>query len=133
MRQLYFKYKKMIRYLIFGILTTLINIITYGVATRWFLISASWSTIIAWVISVLFAYVTNGRFVFESKANIWSEKIREMLQFFSCRVATGVLDLAIMYIFVDLLNMQDILIKCGSNIIVIIANYAASKRIVFKK
>lgn len=132
MGRFYLKYKRVIRYLIFGILTTLVNIVSYGIAARCFLLSTLWSTLIAWVISVSFAYVTNCKFVFESKVNKWVQKFTEIAQFFSCRIVTGILDLIIMFIFVDLLNINDLLIKCVANIIVIIANYIASKRIIFK-
>lgn len=133
MRQFYVKYKKIIHYLIFGILTTLLNILSYGIAAYWLKCSTWWSTIAAWISSVLFAYVTNRRFVFGSRADTWAEKWKEMVQFFSCRLVTGGLDMGIMILFVDVLGVQDMLVKCAANGIVIVVNYIASKRIVFRK
>ena len=119
---------QLILYGICGALTTIINILVYWIATR----ILSWpvvaSTVIAWVIAFLFAYWANRTFVFHSKGPI----MKEFIEFFVCRIATGVLDVIIMYLFVDVLGFYDVLIKTASNILVIILNYIASKLFIFK-
>lgn len=70
--------------------------------------------------------------VFESKANDTTSIIREIISFFSCRLLTGGLDLLIMYVFVDIVGANDLIMKIISNIIVIILNYVASKLLIFK-
>ena len=87
----------------------------------------------AWIVAVSFAFVTNKLFVFDSKSFDKKVLLHEISSFFGCRVATGVLDIAIMYIAIDILNLNALFWKFVSNILVIIANYIASKLIIFKK
>lgn len=123
------KYKELLLYGIFGVLTTIVNIVVYSLCTHMFSINYLISTVIAWLISVLFAYITNRMYVFESKS---SNILKEMLSFFSFRVLSGAIDIIIMYVFVDLFRWNDIFVKILSNIIVIILNYIFSKLFVFK-
>lgn len=123
--------KKIFLYLFFGVLTTLLNIFLYWFCARIFEVPVVPSTIIAWVIAVLFAYHTNGKYVFESHPETFSAKLDEALNFFMCRLATGFIDVVIMYVFADLIGFDDVYVKTVSNIIVIILNYAASKILVF--
>ena len=132
-KELLKKYKFIILYGIFGVLTTIVNIATYGILYRCFDVSNIVSNIIAWVMSVLFAFVTNKLWVFESKSFNFSLFIKELGSFIVCRLATGVLDLGIMFLGVDLLKGPAMILKVVSNIIVIILNYVMSKFFVFKK
>lgn len=116
-------------YLVFGVLTTVVNIISFAILSRMFGIGTVVSNVIAWFLSVLFAYVTNRRWVFLSTGG---NVFREMLVFFSGRLCTGVLDTLVMFITVDLLGWNDLMMKILSNIIVIILNYIISKFFVFK-
>lgn len=125
------QYWEIISYLFFGVCTTLVNIAAYFVCSE-LGCSTSASTIIAWVLSVLFAYLTNRYFVFEDRAQSPAGILRELISFFSCRLATGVLDLAIMVVFVDFLGINGMVIKIISNIIVIVLNYVASKLLIFR-
>ena len=126
------KYKEQILYLLFGALTTLVNLAVYFICRRGGL-SVAASTIIAWFAGVLFAYVTNKLFVFESKAAKLSQLILEIAEFFGCRLFTGLLDLGIMYLSVDILCWYEPAMKIISNVIVVILNYVFSKLIIFKK
>lgn len=130
-KELLAEYREVISYLFFGVCTTLVNIVTYFICSTAGVSTAA-STILAWVLSVLFAYLTNRYFVFENRAVSPGGILREAVSFFSCRLATGILDLLIMVIFVDLLGKNGMLIKILSNILVIILNYAASKILIFK-
>ena len=78
---LYLKYKEAILYLIFGGLTTLLNIVTYAVCSHLFHIDTLISNAIAWVAGVAFAYVTNKIFVFESKTDTIKALIKECISF----------------------------------------------------
>lgn len=97
------------------------------------MLSTILSTVLAWIIAVLFAYVTNRKWVFKSEEKTVKGIFREVIYFFSCRFLTGVLDVVIMYIFVDVLLMNDVFIKIMSNILVIIINYVASKLFIFRQ
>lgn len=127
------EHRDFILYGLFGVLSTVVNIISY-----WFLSHVlGWKTIIstlfAWFITVLFVYLTNRKWVFHSTASTASEYIKEIISFFSCRIATGVLDWVCMFVFVTLLTFNDMLIKVLANILVIILNYVASKLIIFRQ
>lgn len=124
--------KQTVLYLFFGVCTTAVNFITYFLCTR-IHIGVTVSTVIAWIVSVLFAYVTNRIYVFESKAMDKKSIIKEMASFASCRLATGVLDVIIMYVFVEIMGYNDLIIKVASNIFVTVLNYTASKLWIFKK
>lgn len=127
------KYKDIIPYGIFGVLTTVINIVVYWFFSHIMELSVMSSTILAWFFAVLFAYVTNRKWVFGSQADNTISVIKEMISFFACRLATGFVDWGCMFLFVNILNLDDIVIKTIANIIVIILNYVASKFIIFKK
>lgn len=123
------KFREIFLYLLFGGLTTAVNIVSF-----YFLdlidLPTAFSTVLAWLISVIFAFITNKLFVFESRQKAF---FKEMLSFFGCRVFTGVLDLLIMLVFVDVLEFDSLLIKVLSNVLVIILNYVFSKFFIFKK
>lgn len=132
-KKLYNKYKFVFWYLVFGGFTTLINIAVYWLSYDILGISNSVSNIIAWVLSVIFAFVTNKLIVFESKDLTAKTVLAEAVKFCGCRIATGLLDLLIMYVAVDVLHLNALLMKVISNIIVIILNYVASKVFIFIK
>ncbi len=126
------KYKEVILYLIFGVLTTLVNFLTYILLARCFDINQTVSNAVAWIVSVLFAYVTNKIWVFESKSTKAKTVIIEMLSFIGCRVVSGILDIAMFYIMVEKLFMNDIIVKIIISIFVIVLNYVFSKLLIFK-
>lgn len=132
MKTLMIKYCDVILYGIFGVLTTLVNIIVYWLMAHVLGFGTMVSTLIAWVAAVLFAYITNRKWVFHSEAESTKEIIREIISFFTCRLTTGFVDWGCMLIFVDILHCNDVVIKAGANVIVIILNYIASKLIIFK-
>ena len=126
------KYKEIILYLIFGGLTTLVNLFVYYLCYEQIQICNVISTTIAWVVSVAFAFITNKIWVFGSKALALRIVLREGVMFFTCRFLTGLLDVGIMFLAVDVLAMHALLWKVIANIIVIIINWAASKIFIFK-
>lgn len=133
--KLFKKYQEIIMYLIFGVLTTLISIITYFIFTHTFLdatnsLELQIANVLSWIISVTFAYVTNRIFVFASKnKNI----LKEVASFFSSRIVTLLIDMFLMFILVTCLHYNDTISKILVQVIVIIGNYILSKLIVFKK
>ena len=126
------KYQDIIPYAVFGVLTTVVNIAVYWFAAHPLALSVMLSTVLAWIAAVLFAYITNRKWVFHSQAETSDEILREILSFFACRLATGVVDWGCMFIFVDLLHLNDVIIKAGANVLVIVLNYIASKLVIFK-
>lgn len=120
--------KEVLLYLLFGGLTTLVNIVSFWILDCLNLPTAV-STALAWVLSVMFAFITNKKYVFGSENN----PLKEMSAFFGCRAFSGLFDLAIMIIFVDLLKYPSMIIKILSNLVVIIMNYFFSKFLIFRK
>lgn len=127
--------KEIINYLIIGVLTTLVSLITYYLLTFTILdpnndIQLQIANIISWIISVSFAYITNRKFVFESKSK---DIKKELSKFVSSRITTLIIDMLLMFILVSLLNFNDKVIKLIVQVIVIILNYVFSKLFVFKE
>jgi len=132
-KELLERYKDIILYGFFGVCTTLVNMAVYWLCARPLGLAVLPSTIVAWFMAVLFAYLTNRKWVFHSMASTRQELWKEFVSFYSCRIATGVVDWALMFVFVDLLHMNDMLIKIVANIVVIVLNYIASKLVIFRK
>ena len=127
------QYRQPILYLFFGGCTTLVNIVTYYLCYQAFGLANVPANIVAWIVAVLFAFITNKIWVFESKSLSLSILAKECAAFFAARALTGLLDVGIMYAAVDLLHRNALLWKVISNFIVIILNYIASKWFIFKK
>lgn len=132
-RALLEKYWDVISYLFFGVLTTIVNYVIYLPVYNLLGLSAAVSNAIAWVVAVAFAYLTNKPFVF--KSHDWSAKtvVPELAKFVSCRLASGVMETAILFVTVDLLGWNGNLWKLVTSVLVVILNYLASKLLVFKK
>lgn len=134
-KNLYQKYQEIINYLIVGVLTTLISLITYYALVQTILnpentLELQIANVISWIISVLFAYITNRKYVFQSKSN---NIAKEFTSFTGSRVLTLLGDMLIMFVGVSIFHGNDKLIKLISQIIVIVANYLLSKIFVFQK
>lgn len=130
-KEIFLKYKSVILYILFGGLTTLVNVVVYF-ACSCLKFSTAVSTLTAWLLSVLFAYITNRKYVFGSKSAGTKAVFKEISNFFLSRLATGLLDLAVMLLFVDILEFNGMFIKVISNMVVIVLNYILSKFLVFK-
>ena len=126
------KYRSQLIYLVFGVLTTVVNYLIYFPCDR--LLHTAWlSNSIAWVFAVLFAYVTNTPFVFES--HDWSMKTvaPEFIKFVGTRVASLGVENLILLVTVDLLGWNRIGWKLFASVLVVILNYVGSKLLVFRK
>ncbi|MCC0784421.1 GtrA family protein [Clostridioides sp. ES-S-0108-01] len=126
------RYKEIILYLFFGVLTTLVNMITYLFFTRIVDLDFLIANFLAWLFSILFAYLTNKFFVFNSKKTDFIFFIKEFTSFVSCRLISGITEMLIMYIMINFLLINDFIVKILTNIIVVILNFLFSKAIIFK-
>ncbi len=133
LKQIYKKYKSYILYVAFGGGTTLVNMASYYLCYNVCGVPNVPSTIIALVLAVAFAFITNKVWVFDSRSFDWKTLAHEVPTFFGARVATGALDVLIMYLAVDVFSQNSTVWKLLSNVIVIILNYIASRLVVFKK
>jgi len=124
-------FKEMRRYIIFGILTTITNIVIYVVLTKVAFVDYKLATTIAWLVSILFAFITNKLYVFDSKTLAVLVILKEFSVFFIFRLVSYGLDIGMMIILVDVVGTDDLFSKLVTNFFVILFNYAASKRIIF--
>ena len=139
MKAFYQRYREQILYLFFGVLTTAINTISFLIL-RQIGLKPAIANIIALAISILFAYITNRKWVFESHTK-GKKLIQESISFFSARILTAIIDelLVIALIesrpfkFLPATPIMDTILKTLINIIIIILNYLFSKRVIFKK
>lgn len=125
---LYDKYKEIVNYLIAGFLTTLVSIISYNLFR--FVVDYILSTILSWIVAVIFAYFINRVFVFRSKDK---RIIREAAKFIGCRLLTLGFEIVFMYVMIDLLKVNDRIAKIIVQFLVVILNYILSKLIAFRK
>ena len=109
------------------------NFIAYVLLTRIFSINYLTSNMLAWFSALVFSYYANRKFVFCCKVTDYVFILRQFGVFLLCRLATGTLELFILWFFVDILMFYDLFVKIISNIIVIILNYITSKVIIFSK
>lgn len=132
-RGLITKYWDILTYLVFGVLTTIVNYLVYIPLYNGVGLSATVSNAIAWVVAVAFAYLTNKPFVFRS--HDWSMKtvIPELGKFVGCRVGSGAIETAILFVTVDLLGWNGNIWKLVTSVLVVVLNYIGSKLIVFRK
>ena len=133
-KQLYFRYKELINYVIVGGLTTVVSLASYYFFTAVFLnpqdpFQLMAANTLSWICAVSFAYITNRKFVFESKS---TDKLREMLEFFNARVSTLLIEMACMTLLVNILHWYDRISKFAVQFIVMALNYIISKLFVFR-
>ena len=131
MMKLYEKYKEPILYVFFGALTTAVNYGSYVLLAYCAGMHVAASNGIAWIVSVLFAFVTNKMLVFESRSLKIRRVLREFISFVACRLLSGGLDMAIMLVFIEIARCNDLLVKLASNVIVVLLNYILSKMLIF--
>ncbi len=123
------KMKEIINYIIIGFLTTIVSVVSYFVL-RLLIANYIVCTILSWIISVMFAYVTNRIFVFHSNnTNI----IIEFITFVSARIITLLMELLFMFVFVNLLSINDRISKIIVQFVILVFNYIFSKLFVFKR
>ena len=128
----YNKYKEGLLYLFFGGCTTLINIISF-IIFRQFKLSVDVSNVIAWLIAVIFAFITNKLFVFDSRNTDRKTVMKETISFLIARVISLGIDTGLLHLMIDFMKIHEVIAKVISNIVVIIVNYIFSKLFIFKK
>jgi len=121
---------QLISYVFWGVLTTAVNVVSYWIC-RQVSISVVTSTVIAWFISVLFAYITNRHYVFHSKLSSLHQIFSECVSFFASRLFSGLLDVFFMYLTIELWLFPELFSKIGVEIVISLLNYLLSIFLVF--
>jgi len=125
--------KEVILYIIFGVLTTIVNLVVFYLLTTFTSLDENLSNIIAIITCVLFSYFTNRKFVFNSTANTFKEKFQEFYKFMLGRAFTMVIEAVGFYLLFSIIGIQEMISKVLISIIVIILNFFISKFFAFKK
>lgn len=125
--------REVISYLVFGVLTTVVNFIFYWLFTDVLGVYYITSNVIAWVFAVIFAYITNKLFVFESKSWELSLIVKEVLSFGAARVLSLLFETGFLALTVEIIGVPELIAKVIAAVFVVIINYVASKLFVFKK
>lgn len=131
-KELFAKYREIIMYLIFGALTTLVSFGVYY-ALLWCGVHYIVSQVVSWVAAVAFAFVVNKLFVFENKDNSPSALFRQIWQFVSVRIASGLIETALLWLLVDVITVSEGIAKIPVAVLTVIINYVASKLLIFRK
>ena len=131
-KELFLKYKEIIMYLIFGGLTTVVSFVSYY-AFLFFGMHYIAAQVLSWGLAVAFAFVVNKLFVFEDKANSAAELFRQIWQFVSVRIASGVIETALLWLLVDVLLVSEGIAKIPVAVLTVVINYIASKLLIFRK
>lgn len=120
-------------YIVFGVLTTIVNIGSFAILTSCFKMEENTANVIAIILAVLFAYFTNKGLVFNSTASTFKEKSFEFFKFMLGRAFTMVIEFAGFFLMFNILGIHKLISKTVVTIIVIILNFFISKFFAFKK
>lgn len=126
------KYEALILYLFFGALTTAVNYAVYLPLFNLLHWQAAPSNAASWFVAVIFAFVTNKKYVFHSGDWSWKCLLPEIGSFFACRLGSGVLETVFLLVTVDILSWNGNWMKVITSILVIVLNYFGSKFLVFR-
>ncbi|WP_177186207.1 GtrA family protein [Pisciglobus halotolerans] len=132
MKQLLKKYEEAISYLVFGGLTTVVNIVAFFLLDTVLNMQYLVANLIAIIVSILFAFFTNKRYVFKSKSETLRDWLKEFLLFVGFRAVSGVFDMLSMWVLVDFLQIDTNISKILTQFIVVVLNYFFSKFFIFK-
>lgn len=132
-KDLYLKYKEVINYLFFGGCTTLVSILTFYIFNKILGLNEHIANVISWILAVLFAFITNKKYVFESKVKDTKGLLKEIISFFGARLLTLGIEEVILFVGSNLLHIDPLIVKVIGQVVVIVSNYFLSKLFVFKK
>lgn len=130
---IYNRYRQQLLYILFGLLTTAVSILVYALLVELFALDELIANVISWLVAVMFAFVTNRIWVFRADKDKSKSFVRQMLAFYSGRVATLLIEEIILWIFIKQLAFNGFAVKCAAQIAVIVLNYVISKLFVFKQ
>lgn len=127
------KHRELVSYVFWGVMTTIVNYVVYFLLTEGLQVYYLTGNVIAWAISVLFAYFVNKLYVFQSRDWAWRVALRELWQMVASRLFSLGLEMGILWLFVDVLLFPHGAVKLISNVVVVVVNYVLSKFIIFRK
>ncbi|MDO4623672.1 MAG: GtrA family protein [Eubacteriales bacterium] len=127
------KYKEVILYLVFGVLSMIISIGTFSAFVYVMHMDALIANILSWIITIIVVYFTNKKWVFESETNGKKEGLKEFISFVVGRLATLGLEELVLLVGIKWMGLSSFWVKIVAQVLVVVSNYVISKFIVFKK
>lgn len=124
---------RIVKYVLFGGLTTLVNLVSYYLFRRILGLTITPANILSVSIAIVFAYIVNSKYVFESVASGLREKVTEFFKFIGARLSTMVIEVGGVWLLAEVIGIDDMIGKIITQVIVLVLNYVFSKVIVFKK
>ena len=131
--KIYRKHKEAIDYLFWGGIAFFLSMILFYLFANVMSIYEQIANILTWIICVIFTYLTNRTFVFASKVKGLKNIFNEFKNFLTARLLTLVMENAILFVMIDLLNFNNMVSKLVGQFVVIVSNYFLSKLWIFKK
>ena len=133
LKKLMKKYEELIMYIIVGVCTMIVSLVSYFIMANTLQMYYQAANIISWVLAVAFAYVTNKKYVFKSPYTSVQATTKELVSFVSSRVASLLVEILIMFFFVQVCQIDDNIVKLMNQVLVTVLNYIFSKFWVFRK
>ena len=130
---MYRKYEEGISYLFWGGVAFVLSMVLFYIFANIMMLDEQIANIFTWIICVIFAYLTNRTFVFKSKTTGAKAVTKEFVDFTAARLATLVLEIAVLFVCIDLFLWHNMLAKLLGQFLVIVSNYVLSKLWIFKK
>ena len=129
----YIDWGEILRYFIIGVCTTAINIVAFWLFGKLFGIRELTANILAWIVSTIFAFITNSLFVFRVRPENAGELLRFFTRFIGERLFTLGVEELILFVFVTVMKWERMPVKVVAQIIVIALNFLISKLLVFRR
>ncbi len=129
----YYKHKAVLLYLFFGFVTTVISWVSFWVCDELLNMHELVANLISWFLAVLVAFITNRIWVFDSPTNSFWGLAKQVVLFYMSRVATFLLESAMILVFVTMLKFPSMPVKIIASVFVVVLNYFFSKIVVFRK
>lgn len=126
------KNTEVIRYIIVGGCTTFVNVLVFTIMCKLFSVDVTMSNFVSVIVSIIFAYVTNKIFVFQTKCHHFKDLLHEASKFIGARLLTMLIEVGGVFLLVNIIGQEEIIGKLETQIIVLVSNYLISKYLVFK-
>ncbi len=130
---IYKKYKEAIDYLFWGGVAFVLSMVLFYIFANVMNLYEQIANILSWIICVIFTYLTNRTFVFQSKVSGAKNILMEFKDFVTARLLTLVMENVILFVMIDLLSVHNMIAKLVGQFVVIVSNYFLSKLWIFKK
>ena len=129
---MYRKYEEGINYLFWGGVAFVLSMVLFYIFANMMMIEEQIANVITWIICVIFTYLTNRTFVFQSKVRGLKNIFKEFKDFVTARLLTLVMENVILFVMIDILTINNMISKLVGQFVVIVSNYFLSKLWIFK-